>query len=208
MGCLTMFNSVLLYTNPLTELRRFYMNILELNITDETEDSFSVDIGTSKLTFRLSDKQCFYHYAINIPGNQFSMLKHRIKERIPLNRERGIDEVYFSSFDADSMYFEDPAGNIIELIGRRKRDLFGDPTFAESFFNISEVGIVSAHLDDLSEEFQDIGLPLRGTEISYHSINLFCREESFIVLVPPRRKWYFSNQISDVFTLEIELTNR
>src|SRR5690625_4057339 len=185
MRCLTMFNSVLLYTNQLKELRRFYMNILELNITDETEEAFSIDIGTSKLTFKQSDKPCFYHYAINIPGNQFSMLKHRIKERIPLNRERGIDEVYFSSFDADSMYFEDPAGNIIELIGRRKRDLFGNPTFAESFFNISEVGIVSAHLDDLSEEFQDIGLPLRGTEISYDSVNFFGREESFIVLVPP-----------------------
>src|SRR5690625_80736 len=116
MRCLTMFNSVLLYTNQLKELRRFYMNILELNITDETEEAFSIDIGTSKLTFKQSDKPCFYHYAINISGNQFSMLKHRIKERIPLNRERGIDEVYFSSFDADSMYFEDPAGNIIELI--------------------------------------------------------------------------------------------
>src|SRR5690625_109830 len=207
MRCLTMFNSVLLYTNQLKELRRFYMNILELNITDETEEAFSIDIGTSKLTFKQSDKPCFYHYAINIPGNQFSMLKHRIKERIPLNRERGIDEVYFSSFDADSMYFEDPAGNIIELIGRRKRDLFGNPTFAESFFNISEVGIVSAHLDDLSEEFQDIGLPLRGTEISYDSVNFFGREESFIVLVPPERKWYFSEQISEVFPLEIELTN-
>src|SRR5690625_3608360 len=207
MRCLTMFNSVLLYTNQLKELRRFYMNILELNITDETEEAFSIDIGTSKLTFKQSDKPCFYHYAINIPGNQFSMLKHRIKERIPLNRERGIDEVYFSSFDADSMYFEDPAGNIIELIGRRKRDLFGNPTFAESFFNISEVGIVSSHLDDLSEEFQDIGLPLRGTEISYDSVNFFGREESFIVLVPPERKWYFSEQMSEVFPLEIELTN-
>jgi len=202
-----MFNSVLLYTNQLKELRRFYMNILELNITDETEEAFSIDIGTSKLTFKQSDKPCFYHYAINISGNQFSMLKHRIKERIPLNRERGIDEVYFSSFDADSMYFEDPAGNIIELIGRRKRDLFGNPTFAESFFNISEVGIVSSHLDDLSEEFQDIGLPLRGTEISYDSVNFFGREESFIVLVPPERKWYFSEQMSEVFPLEIELTN-
>src|SRR5690625_3410464 len=207
MRCLTMFNSILLYTNQLKELRRFYMNILELNITDETEEAFSIDIGTSKLTFKQSDKPCFYHYAINIPGNQFSMLKHRIKERIPLNRERGIDEVYFSSFDADSMYFEDPAGNIIELIGRRKRDLFGNPTFAESFFNISEVGIVSSHLDDLSEEFQDIGLPLRGTEISYDSVNFFGREESFIVLVPPERKWYFSEQMSEVFPLEIELTN-
>src|SRR5690625_2583140 len=126
MGCFIMFNSVLLYTNKLKELRRFYMNVLELEISSSSEQSFSLPIGTTELTFKTSEQPCFYHFAINIPGNQFSMLKHRIKERISINREGGRDEVYFSSFDADSMYFEDPAGNIIELIGRRKRDLFGD----------------------------------------------------------------------------------
>src|SRR5690625_1866198 len=92
-------------------------------------------------------------------------------------------------------------------MNRIKRDLFANPTFPVSFFTIREVGIVSAHLGGLSEGFQDIGLPLRGTEISYDSVNFFGREESFIVLVPPERKWYFSEQMSEVFPLEIELTN-
>lgn len=202
-----MFNSVLLYTNKLKELRRFYMNVLELEISSSSEQSFSLPIGTTELTFKTSEQPCFYHFAINIPGNQFSMLKHRIKERISINREGGRDEVYFSSFDADSMYFEDPAGNIIELIGRRRRDLFGHPSFQEAFLNLSEVGVVSPHLEKLSDEFQDIGLPLRGATLNKESVNFFGRDESFIVLVPPERKWYFSTQISEVFPLEMRLSN-
>lgn len=202
-----MFNSVLLYTNKLKELRRFYMNVLDLDIKTSNEDSFSLSIGSSELIFKASEHPHFYHYAINIPGNQFSMLKFRLKERISLNREGGRDEVYFPSFDADSMYFEDPAGNIIELIGRRKNDLFGDPSFSEAFLNISEVGIVSPHLEELSDDLQDIGLPLQGARLNKESVNFFGRGEAFIIVVPPERKWYFSKQISDVFPLEISLTN-
>lgn len=206
MGCFTMFTSVLLYTNKLKELRRFYMNVLELEATDIKEESFSIDIGSTKLTFTSKDEPYFYHFAINVPGNQFSMLKYRLKERVSLNRDGGRDEIYFSSFDADSMYFEDPAGNIIELIGRRNKDLFGSPSFSESFLNMSEVGIVSEHVEELSEEFQDIGLPLRGASLQKDSVNFFGRDEAFIVLVRPGRKWYFSNQISAIFPLEMTLS--
>lgn len=181
------------------------MNVLELNILETSEDFFTVEIGTSKLTFKESDKPCFYHFAINIPGNQFSIIKHRIAERIPLNRDRGLDEIYFSSFDADSMYFEDPAGNVVELIGRRKRDLFGDPSFAEAFLNISEVGVVTPHLEEVSDELQDIGLPLRGAVLDADSVNFLGKDEAFFVLVRPGRKWYFSDSISEVFPLTATL---
>lgn len=202
-----MFNTVLLYTNKLKELRRFYMNVLDLDIKTSNDDTFSLSIGSSELVFKASEEAHFYHYAINIPGNQFSMLKFRLKERMSLNREGGRDEVYFSSFDADSMYFEDPAGNIVELIGRRKNDLFGDPSFAEAFLNISEVGIVTSHLEELSDELQDIGLPLQGARLNKKSVNFFGRGEAFIILVAPERKWYFSKQISQVFPLEISLSS-
>lgn len=181
------------------------MNVLELNILETSEDFFTVEIGTSKLIFKESDKPCFYHFAINIPGNQFSIIKHRIAERIPLNRDRGLDEIYFSSFDADSMYFEDPAGNVVELIGRRKRDLFGDPSFAEAFLNISEVGVVTPHLEEVSDELQDIGLPLRGAVLDADSVNFLGKDEAFFVLVRPGRKWYFSDSISEVFPLTATL---
>ena len=202
-----MFKSVVLYTSQLKSLRRFYMNLLELEILQSTDEEFTVQVGESKVTFKQFDQPAFYHLAINIPGNQFSMMKYWMKDRLTLNREGGIDEVYFPSFDADSMYFEDPAGNIVELIGRRKRDMFGNISSA-AFLNISEIGIVTPFITEVGDELQDLGIPLRGgTETSPDKINFLGRDDTFFVLVPPKRKWYFSQQKSKTFPLEVTLEN-
>jgi len=198
-----MIKSATLYTNNIKALRRFYGNVLELDMTESTPEQFTVRIGESNLTFKQTDKPAFYHFAINIPGNQFSMMKYWITDRITLNREEGRDEVYFPSFDADSMYFEDPAGNIVELIGRRKRDLFGDLT-KESFLNISEIGMATPYVAEVGDELQDLGIPLRnGTEVEPNELNFLGRGDNFIVLVPPGRRWYFSKKVSEAYPLEL-----
>jgi len=202
-----MFKTVTLYTNQLKPLQRFYTNILELPISEQTEQSFTLKIGTSKLTFKKSESDAFYHIAINIPGNQFSLIKSWIENKIPLNREGGQTEVYFRNFDADSFYFEDPANNVIELVGRRKRDLFGAPS-TESFLNISEVSITTYDMTRVGEMLQDQGIPLwRSVEINPHALNFLGRDDTFIVLVPPGRKWFFSKQISEIHPLDIHLTS-
>lgn len=198
-----MIKSVTLYTNNIKALRRFYGNVLELDLTDVALEHFTVRFGESHLTFKHTEQPAFYHFAINIPGNQFSMMKYWITDRVTLNREEGRDEVYFSSFDADSMYFEDPAGNIVELIGRRKRDLFGDLT-KESFLNISEMSITTPHVVEVGDQLQDLGIPLRnGTEVEPNELNFLGRGDTFIVLVPPGRRWYFSKKTSETFPLEM-----
>ncbi|MHA6259341.1 glyoxalase [Sporosarcina sp. CAU 1771] len=202
-----MFKSVKLYTNKIKSLRRFYGNILELPISESSDTQFTVTIGESLLTFSYTDQPAFYHFAINIPGNQFSMMKYWIQDLIPLNRDESRDEVYFSSFDADSMYFEDPAGNIVELIGRRHRDLFGEVSTA-SFLNISEVSITTPNIMEVGEQLQDFGIPLRGaTEIIPNTVNFLGKEDTFIVLVKPNRKWYFSKRFSETYPLEIVLND-
>lgn len=202
-----MIKSAKLYTNNIKALRRFYVNMLELDLTESTAEQFTVRIGESHLTFKQTDKPAFYHFAINIPGNQFSMMKYWITDRITLNREESRDEVYFPSFDADSMYFEDPVGNIVELIGRRKRDLFGDLT-KESFLNISEIGMATPYVGEVGDELQDLGIPLRnGTEVEPNELNFLGRGDNFIVLVPPGRRWYFSKKVSEVYPLELTWNN-
>ncbi|MET3575980.1 glyoxalase [Bhargavaea ullalensis] len=197
-----LFKSVRFYTNRLAAMRRFYGNILELEISERLEDSFTVKIGGTDVTFVASERPSFYHFAINIPGNQFTMLKYWVKDRVPLNWDGGVDEVYFRSFDADSMYFEDPSGNIVELIGRRKKDLFGDVSRA-SFLNISEVGVVPQDVVKAGTELQKAGIPLRGgTDVDPDSLNFLGRGETFFVLVPEGRRWYFSKRTSEIHPLE------
>ena len=200
-----MFKSVLLYTNKLKALKRFYGDVMKLDIVEVSDEQFTVIFGDSTITFKQTDQPAFYHFAINIPGNQFSMMKYWLEDRVKLNRDETRDEVYFPSLDADSMYFEDPAGNIVELIGRRKRDLFGELTKA-SFLNVSEVGVTALMVTEVGEQLQDFGIPLRrGTEVKSESANFLGSGDAFIVLVPPNRKWYFSKKISEIHPLEIDL---
>src|SRR5690625_1864423 len=121
-----MFKSVVFYTNKLKPMKRFYRNALGLDVEASEDDSFTVKIGETDVTFKASEVSCNYHYALNIPGNQFSIMKHWIQERTKLLSHRGKTEIFYRNLGADSMYFEDPAGNLVELIGRRNRDLFGD----------------------------------------------------------------------------------
>ncbi|MCZ2257894.1 hypothetical protein KSU66_05265 [Sporosarcina sp. G11-34] len=202
-----MFKSVTFYTNKLKSLRRFYGGVLELDISETSGEQFTVKVGESTITFKYTDQPAFYHFAINIPGNQFSMMKFWMQDRVTLNRDEGRDEVFFPSFAADSMYFEDPAGNIIELIGRRHRDLLGDLTTA-SFLNISEVGITTPFVAEVGEQLQDFGIALRGgTEVNPNSVNFLGKGDTFIVLVKPDRKWYFSKKVSKSYPLEIEMSD-
>lgn len=202
-----MFKSVTLYTNQLKSVRRFYENMLGLAVSESSDQQFTITIGESKLIFIHSEQSAFYHFAINIPGNQFSMMKFWIQDRVPLNRDEGRDEVFFPSFVADSMYFEDPVGNIVELIGRRNRDLFGELTTA-SFLNISEVSITTPLILEVGEQLQDFGIPLRyGTAINPNSVNFLGKDDTFIVLVKPDRRWYFSHKHSKTYPLEIALND-
>jgi len=201
-----MFKEVVFQTNKLKALQRFYANVLELDITEQTENAFTVKIGTTNLIFRQSEEKASYHFAVNIPGNQFVIMKHWIQDRLTLNKTAGLNEIYYESFDADSMYFEDPAGNLIELIGRRNCDLFGSLT-KDAFFDISEVALVTSDVAQIGEELQDFGVPLRhGSEIDPKGVNFLGKDDAFIVLAPTKWNWYFADKKSKAQTYPVEIT--
>src|SRR5690625_6607789 len=81
-----MFKSVVFYTNKLRLVKRFYVNVLGLEITKSTNEQFTVNVGDSDITFQQSEDPSFYHFAINIPGNQFFIMKEWIKDRLTLIR--------------------------------------------------------------------------------------------------------------------------
>lgn len=196
-----------MYTNKLQELRGFYENVLELNIVEARDDYFQVEIGESLLVFQETEHHSLYHFAINIPGNQYTLAKLWAKERVVLNREDGVDDIYYSRFDADAFYFEDPAGNVIELIARRHVDKWSDFSI-ESLLNISEVSITTPFVKQVGEELQRIGIPVSGhVRIEPDELNFVGRKDTFILLVPPNRRWYFSKKVSITSPIDIQFTN-
>lgn len=198
-----MFKSVLLYTNKLKSMKRFYANVLRLDIKKSTDDYFIVNVGETDITFKQSNEPSFYHFAINIPGNQFVIMKDWIEGRINLIRINGKSEIYYKNLGADSMYFEDPAGNLVELIGRRNRDFFGSLT-KEAFYDVSEIGITTPQMFEVGEELQDMGLALKQrTEVDMNLMNYLGRDDTYIVLVPPEWEWEFSEKSAETHPLEI-----
>ena len=104
------------------------------------------------------------------------------------------------------MYFDDPVGNVVELIGRRKRDV-GDLTNA-FFLDVSEVAITTPFVTEVGELLHDFGIALRGgTEANPGTVNFFGKGDTYIVLVRPSRKWYFSEKIAETHPLEFTLND-
>ncbi|MGM0898922.1 MAG: serine hydrolase [Bacillota bacterium] len=202
-----MFKKVTLYTNRLDEMKGFYEYQLGFRIVEEDETSFALAIGTSVLEFRASDKAAFYHYAINIPGNQFTLAKFWARARVELNRQEGMDEIYYANFNSDAFYFQDPAGNIVEFIGRRHVDIMDDFTI-DSLLDISEVGITTPHVKEVGEGLEAMDIPVRGNKgIDPSALNFLGKDPHFLVLVPPKRTWFFSKVKSETHPLAIELVD-
>ncbi|MDN7246666.1 serine hydrolase [Planococcus shenhongbingii] len=200
-----MFKKVTLYTNRLKEMKGFYEYQMGFRIVEEDDTSFTLAVGDSQLVFQASERPAIYHFAFNIPGNQFTLAKGWASSRVTLNRQEGMDEVYYANFNADAFYFQDPAGNVIEFIARRHIDRMGNFT-VDSLLNISEVSITTKHVKEVGEQIEAMDIPVRGNKgIEPHALNFLGQGDAFILLVAPKRTWYFSKQKSEVHPLSIEL---
>ncbi len=141
-----------LKTHTLDTLREFYADHLGLNLLEETDDSFTLDAGESRLTFVADDEEeaYRYHFAFNIPYNQMMDAELWLAQRVSLIIPHGAKDAWVEHTDwqAEALYFADPAGNIVEFIGRQRlAEDTAIPFSAQSILNISEIGVVVTHIE-------------------------------------------------------------
>ena len=141
-----------LQTTRLEEIGPFYEKVLGLPV-EQRAGSVSIRIGASLLTYRQieGDDEPYYHVAFNIPENKIDRAIEWSAERIELIPRSGTDDpiVHFRNIDAHSVYFFDPAGNLLEFIARHELANSAEGAFeAADLLNISEIGIV---VDDVEE---------------------------------------------------------
>ena len=142
----------------------FYQNICELPVK-LTSLGLEVKAGETDLVFARAstDFEGAYHFAFNIPENQFHVAKSWISGRIPLLREEsGKDEFHSKSWNSDSVYFRDAVGNILEFIARHNLKNAVDGDFdGEQILNISEIGLPSENVIEFANELGTrLGLPV------------------------------------------------
>lgn len=133
-----------LLTTDLQAQRDFYADVLELPVI-LSPAGLEVQAGETDLVFKQawSDFEGAYHFAFNIPENQFSAASTWISRRVPLLHDSsGQEEFESKSWNSHSVYFFDAAGNVLELIARHNLKNAVDGEFeSQQILNVSEIGL-------------------------------------------------------------------
>ncbi len=144
-----------LLTTDLQVQRDFYANVLDLPV-HMTSSTLEIQAGATDLAFKQawSDFNGAYHFAFNIPENQFQAARAWITNRVPLLRdESGRDEFVSESWNSRSVYFKDPAGNVLEFIARHNLPNAADGDFdSRQILNLSEIGLASEDVVGFANE--------------------------------------------------------
>lgn len=200
---------IVLYTNLLDKMRSFYHEILELETINNEENSITVKTQFTDLVFKQTSeiKNPFYHFAINIPENQFKQSKEWVKKRTDLIKLKGADEFDFISWNANSFYFYDPSGNIVEFIARHNLKNGSDKNFSgQSLLNVSEIGMPAYDVKIL----YDIAYKNFNTPVFSGDMKNFCAagdDEGLFIIVPEGRKWFPDCPSAKIFPTKIKIVS-
>jgi hypothetical protein len=144
-----------LATPTLPQQADFYTRILGFFAILSTASTLMLQAGASRLTFDAvpGASAMRYHFAFNIPENQFAEAVQWLRQRVTLLADsNGIDEFYSADWDSHGIYFFDPGGNVVEMIARHSIPSASQTPFSgRNVLSISEIGIaaedVEAHAD-------------------------------------------------------------
>jgi len=140
----------------------YYSNVLKMAVKASAID-LKVQAGETELVFTQAapDFDGAYHFAFNIPNSQFSAAKKWIASRQSLLQDvDGKDEFTSKSWNSQSIYFKDTAGNVLEFIARHTMKNAINGHFNErQILNISEVGLPSEDVIGWANELcQTLGI--------------------------------------------------
>jgi hypothetical protein len=151
----------LLSSAPLVEMKSFYHQLLGLPVLAEQPDRLTIAAGQTSMTF-LNAKASgglrpFYHFAFNIPENKI-LAAHRWQSRrtelLPIppslrDPQFPDDVVHYRHWNAHSIFFFDPSGNVVEYIARHDLPIAAEGEFDSSdILCASEIAFV---VDDVSK---------------------------------------------------------
>jgi catechol-2,3-dioxygenase len=202
-------------TSEVIRLAYFYQNILELNVMAQSPGELLVHCGETELLFCEADgdQHPYYHFAFNIPSNQFGTAFRWLQNKTKLTwlEEYNGFVAEFINWHARSVYFNDPAGNILELICRRDLMDHAKEAFSSSQIRcISEIGIVLPAKDFVksADSFRDkFGLSHFDKQPPLPHFQALGDDEGLFILVPEERVWFGSARQSVIFDIQVEFEN-
>lgn len=180
----------------------FYTRVLDLRVQSFNIDQFTLNVGDSTLSFSeySGHTPLIYHFAFNIPEQSFAMAKGWLRERVALISDpQGMDEFFFEAWNAHAVYFNDPAGNICELIARHTLPGAAVGSFSgRDFMSISEIGLVVEDAPRFVQSLQTtLGSPIYRGEVNEQFIPVG-DEHGLLIVVKRGRAWYPEGKVQAV----------
>lgn len=189
----------------------FYDKILQLELLEKKMDSVTFRVGSSKLTFRESNKEDIqHHFAFNIPNNRLNEAIQWLSSRLNLIKNSNDSPItHFESWNAKSVYFYDYNLNILEFIARS--DLHNSslkPFDNSSILAISEIGIIAEKPLSLAEEL------VNKYQLDYfekgpkrENFVVLGDDNGLIVISEKGRHWFPTNHPASKQTVKVKLQN-
>lgn len=180
-----------IYTPNLKNQVQFYTETLGLTLLNEEEETATIAIGYSKLTF--VERQDFtpYHFAINIPSYQEEEALKWLKERVTILKDNTYEIQDFDFWNAMAIYFYDADDNIVEFIARKNLDIQTERAFdQQNLIGISEIGVP---VEDIEPTFNTLN-QLTGIEVFDGGFERFCAigcEKGLFICINKKAKDWF-----------------
>lgn len=189
----------------LEEQKYFYTKKFKFSMVEESDEAITLQMGNSLLTFTENRlKKSYYHFAFNIPYKDMDKALQWLKKKVEVIPNDDGEIKDFSSWKAKAIYFLDPAGNVVELIGRERFEKGSGGTFDEdNILNISEIGLP---VFQVTEAFNSIH-KATGIEKFDCTGSTFCAcgndEGLFIIVDKAEKTWYPTDEAAKEYPLEV-----
>ncbi len=183
-----------LLTDKMEDTIYFYRDILGLSVITTENKVTKFSAGTSVLTFHQSyNKNPVYHFAFNIPKNQFNEALDWATSKFQLIEITASTRVAdFQNWNAKAFYFYDNNQNIVELIARFDLDNDAQQPFdGSSVCSISEMGVVASEPQIYSSKLMaGYDLELFQKQLPKKDFIAVGNDEGLLIIVSENRIWY------------------
>lgn len=202
--------SLTLPTADVGALTDFYAGQLGLTIVRRTATAVTLAVGADLLTFERAAVSTapFFHFAFDVPYAAVEAAANWLEGAARLLPADGRRIAGFPNWLARSAYVRDPAGNIVECIGRQPLPWLpaATPFTAAGLRGLSEIGVV---VPDVPTFVADVratyGLPVFVRQPPNDRFFVLGDDAGLLIVVPPGRAWFPTDVPSAVFPLTVEL---
>jgi catechol-2,3-dioxygenase len=205
------FREIILHTASVLRTRLFYHKTLELPIVNETDDTITFKAGSTLLTFKhTTEKKPYYHIAFNITNNKFSDSFEWMNSKLDiLPTANDLPIMVYNEWNAESFYFYDNNGSILEFIVRFDLPYHSTEPFSPSDIReVSEVGIVTDNVTETAGEFHSrYGIPYFAKSKASDHFAAMGDDYGLLIIIPAGHHWVPTNKPARRFPITVVAAN-